>query len=327
MGAIRLALAIALALTAFATPAPAAKRDNSIRFAYDQLVENIDPYFNSGRLGVIVAHQVWDTLIYRDPKTNAYKGQLATAWRQIDDCTLEFDLRQGVKFHNGQEFTADDVVYTLNFVAKPENKVITQQNVDWIDHAEKLDAYRVRVVAKKPFPAAIEYLAGPVVIHPHEYYSKVGPKGMNEKPVGSGPYRIAQHVPGKLILLERNPDYFKDGPKPAPKVPRVEIRIIPDRQTQVAELLSGGLDLIMNVAVDQAQQMHAVPNLQIVSSETMRIAFLQFDTTDQTLAPPLRDIRVRKAIMHAIDRDGTVKSLAGEGSRVLHTLCFPSQFG
>ena len=327
MGAIRLALAIALALTAFATPAPAAKRDNSIRFAYDQLVENIDPYFNSGRLGVIVAHQVWDTLIYRDPKTNAYKGQLATAWRWIDDRTLEFDLRQGVKFHNGQDFTADDVVYTLNFVSKPENKVVTQQNVDWIDHAEKLDAYKVRVIAKKPFPAAIEYLAGPVVIHPHEYYSKVGPKGMNEKPVGSGPYRIAQHVPGKLILLERNPDYFKDGPKPAANVARVEIRIIPDRQSQVAELLAGSVDIIMNVAVDQAQQMRAVPGLQVVSGETMRITFLQFDTTDQTLAPPLKDIRVRKAILHAVDREGMVKSIVGEGSRVLHTICFPSQFG
>jgi peptide/nickel transport system substrate-binding protein len=325
MGAVRLALGIALALSV-ATPVSAAKRE-AIRFAYDQLVENIDPYFNSGRLGVIVAHHVWDTLIYRDPKTNEYKGQLATAWKWVDERTLELELRRGVKFHNGQEFTADDVVHTLDFVSKPENKVVTQQNVSWIDRTEKMDAYKVRVITKKPFPAAIEYLAGPVVIHPHEYYAKVGPKGMNEKPVGSGPYRIAQHVPGKLLLLERNPDYFKDGPKPAPKVPRVEIRVIPDRQTQVAELLSGGLDLIMNVAVDQAQQMRAVPNLQIVSGETMRIAFLQFDTTDQTLAPPLRDIRVRKAIMHAIDRDGMVKSLAGEGSRVLHTLCFPSQFG
>ncbi|MFX5693393.1 ABC transporter substrate-binding protein, partial [Acinetobacter baumannii] len=77
--------------------------------------ENVDPYYNSVRIGVILGQQVWDTLIYRDPKTNEYRGQLATAWRWIDDRTLELDLRQGVKFHNGEEFDADDVVFTLNF--------------------------------------------------------------------------------------------------------------------------------------------------------------------------------------------------------------------
>ena len=87
-----------------------------------------------------------------------------------------------MKFHDGQEFTADDVVYTLNFVAKPENKVTTQANVNWIDHAEKVDPYKVRIVTKQIFPAAIEYLAGPVVIHPHLYYEKVGPAGQNQKP-------------------------------------------------------------------------------------------------------------------------------------------------
>src|SRR3954454_1403436 len=176
-------LGLALAgVFAAATPALAGKRDQSVKFAYDQAPENVDPFFNNVRIGVIIGQHVWDTLVYRDPNTGEYKGQLATGWRQVDDKTLEFELRRGVKFHNGQDFTADDVVYTLNFVAKPENKVITQANVSWIDHAEKLDPYKVRVVTKQVFPAAIEYLAGPVVIHPHEYYEKVGPKGQNEKP-------------------------------------------------------------------------------------------------------------------------------------------------
>src|SRR3712207_8765233 len=102
-------------------PALAAKQDNTIRFAYDQAPENVDPFFNNVRIGVIIGQHVWDTLIYRDPNSGEYKGQLATAWRQVDDKTIEFDLRQGIKFHNGEEFEADDVVYTLNFVAKPEN--------------------------------------------------------------------------------------------------------------------------------------------------------------------------------------------------------------
>ncbi|MBL8808049.1 MAG: ABC transporter substrate-binding protein [Rhodospirillales bacterium] len=323
-GAAALALFAAFALSA---PAEAAKRDNSLRFAYDQVPENVDPYFNNVRIGVIIGQHVWDTLIYRDPKTNEYKGQLATAWRWTNDKTLEVDLRQGIKFHNGEEFDADDVVYTLNFVSDPANKSVTQQNVNWIAKAEKLEKYKVRINLKRTFPAAIEYLAGPIAIHPNEYYTKVGPKGMNEKPVGTGPYRVVEHVPGKHLRLERNPDYFKASPKPQPTIAKVDIRFIPDRQTQVAEMLSGGLDFIMNVAPDQAAQMKAVPNLAVMSGETMRIVFLQMASSEKTPVAAFRDARVRKAINHAIDRQAMVKNLVGEGARVLNTVCFPSQFG
>jgi len=321
------AVGVLSVLVALATPAAASKADNSVRFAYDQVPESVDPFFNSVRVGVIIGQHIWDTLIYRDPTSNDYKGQLATAWRWIDDRTLELDLRKGVKFHNSQEFDADDVVYTLNFIAKPESNVVTQQNVSWIDHAEKLDKYKVRIVSKQPFPAAIEYLAGPIVIHPHEYYSKVGPQGMNEKPVGTGPYRVTEHAIGKFIRLERNPDYFKDSPKPQPQVGKIEIRFIPDGQTRVAEILSGGIDMIMSVPPDQARQLRALPNLQVVPGETMRYVFLHLNTSETTPAPQLRDIRVRRAITHAIDREAMVKSIVGEGARVLHTACFPSQFG
>src|SRR5687767_2328656 len=87
-----------------AGPALAAKKDDTIRFAYDQAPESVDPFFNNVRIGVIIGANVWDTLVVLDPKTNEYKGNLATSWKQIDDKTIEFDLRQGVKFHNGEEF-------------------------------------------------------------------------------------------------------------------------------------------------------------------------------------------------------------------------------
>ena len=221
-------LAAALAATlASAAPALAGKKDNSIRFAYDQAPENVAPFYNTVRIGVIIGHHVWDTLIHRDPKTNEYKGQLATAWRWIDDRTLELDLRRGVKFHDGAELEAEDVVYTLNYVSKPENKAVAIQNVAWIDRTEKLDKYKVRIVAKAPFPAAIEYLAGPLAIFPHEYFAKSGPQGMNLKPVGSGPYRVTEHALGKYVRMERNPEYFKDSPKPQPTIDKIEDPIRP----------------------------------------------------------------------------------------------------
>lgn len=317
----------ALLASAAALPAQAAKQDNSIRFAYDQVLENIDPYFNNVRLGVIMSHAVWDTLIYRDPKTNEYKPGLATSWKWVDDRTLELKLRQGVKFHNGEAFDADDVVYTLNFASDPANKATAQQNISWVEKAEKVDQYTVQIRTKRPFPAAIEYLAGPIPMHPNEYYAKVGPKGMNEKPVGTGPYKVVQHDVGKVIRLEANKDYWEGAQKPKPAIEKIEVRMIPDRQTQVAEMLSGGLDLIMNVPVEQAEQLKAAPHLAVTSGLTMRIVFILFNAGENAPNEAIKDVRVRQAIAHSIDKVTMARELVGEGSKVIETICFPTQFG
>jgi peptide/nickel transport system substrate-binding protein len=112
-----------------------------------------------------------------------------------------------------------------------------------------------------------------------------------------------------------------------PKVDKLEIRFIPDPQTQIAEVLAGGVDMIWNVAPDQAQQLRSVLNLQVVPGETLRVAFLYLDGNEKTPAPQLRDVRVRRAILHAIDREAMVKAFLPEGARVLNAFCYPSQFG
>src|SRR5258708_19226421 len=146
-GFLRSGLAAAmLACAACATPASAGKKDNSIRFGYEQVLNSLDSYFNSDRGGVIIADHVWDGLIYRDPKTNEYRGDLATAWKWIDDKTLELELRQGVKFHNGADFDADDEVYTLNFASKPGSKGASPQQVSWTAQLVKLEQYLVPII-------------------------------------------------------------------------------------------------------------------------------------------------------------------------------------
>ncbi|WP_144638730.1 ABC transporter substrate-binding protein [Bordetella genomosp. 13] len=326
-GAAASALLTACAALAALSPtaAQAAKKDDTVRMAYDQAPESVDPYYNNVRIGVIIAANVWDTLLYRDPVSNEYRGQLAKSWKQVDDKTMEFELRQGIKFHNGEEFDADSVVYTLNFVADPKNKAVTQQNVAWIDKVEKIDKYHVRLTTKQPFPAAKAYLSTTVAIHPAKYYQEVGPQGMNAKPVGTGPYKVVDYQPGKSITLERNADYFKESPKAQPKVGKVVIRFIPDRQTQMAEVISGGEDLIMSVPKDQAEQLKTVPSLQVINGDTMRIVFMQMNIQDNTPASPLKDERVRKAINHAIDRQAILKNIVGDGGSLLNAICTPSQ--
>ena len=153
----RSTLAAAVLMASVAMPVLADKASETLNVAFTKELENVDSYFNSSREGVVLQRAIWDGLIYRNPETNEYVGNLATSWEWIDDTTLEFKLREGVTFHTGEAFNADDVVFTVNFVANEENGVKTQRNVNWMKSAEKIDDYTVRIHLKEKFPAAIEF--------------------------------------------------------------------------------------------------------------------------------------------------------------------------
>lgn len=307
--------------------AHADKSDDTLRAAFTKELESVDSYYNSAREGVVLQRAIWDGLIYADPQTGEYKGNLATEWSWIDDTTLELKLREGVKFHDGSDFTADDVVYTVNFVADETNGAVTQRNVNWMDHAEKIDDYTVRIFTKAPFPAALEYLSGPVSIYPADYYAEVGPSGMGLKPIGTGPYKVVSVDPGKHFVLEANEDYF-DGPKGKPQIGHVDIRTIPDVNTQIAELFSGQLDLIWQVPSDQAERMAQMDGFNVSNESTMRVGYLAMDAAGRSGADnPFTKLEVRQAVNHAINRQELVDQLLQGKSIPVHTACFPSQFG
>lgn len=320
-------LAMALLFIAFsARPLLADKANDTLNWASDREVESTDAYYNNAREGIVFARLIWDQLLYRNPLTGKYEGLLAKSVRWVSDTEIETDLRQGITFHNGQPFTAEDVVYTLNYVVNPANKVVTKANVNWIKNAEMLGPYKVRINLKQPFPAAFAYLAGPIPIYPHEYYAKVGPQGMNLHPIGTGPYKVTHVDPGKSVTFVKNDNYFKASPKGQPSIGKLFYRSIPDKETQTAELLTGGLDWIWRVDKDQAAKLKQMPNLSVISGESMRIGYIGMRTaTDRN--SPLKDLRVRRAIEHAINRKSMAVNLVGGGSRVIYSACFPEQFG
>ena len=137
-----IAVFVGFMITSFLVcPVWAGKKDDTLNIATTKELENADRYFNTAREGIIFARQVYDNLLYRDPKTYEYKPLLAKSFNWVDDTTMAIELRQGVKFHNGAEMTADDVVYTLNFAANPENKVLTQRYSNWIKEVVKEGPY------------------------------------------------------------------------------------------------------------------------------------------------------------------------------------------
>ncbi|WP_047458106.1 ABC transporter substrate-binding protein [Rhizobium rhizogenes] len=321
-------IAAALFLPLLLAPtANAGKANDTISIAFSKELEHIDPYFNTAREGVLLGNAVWDGLLYRDPKTGQYVGNLATSWSWVDSTTLELTLRQGVKFHNGEPFDADDVVYTLNYMIDPKNGAKNTVATSWIKQAVKIDQFKVRIITNGPFPAALEYLAGPVIIQPNEYYAAVGPAGVATKPIGTGPYKVVSVEPGKHYVLKRNDDYFAAA-KPKAKVETIDIRTIPDINTQMAELFNGTIDLVWQVPSDQADKMAGRGNFQVLNAPTMRVGYLSLDAAGRSGAKnPMTDVRVRQAVYHAINRDGIVKALMKGTTEVINSACSPSQFG
>jgi len=320
-----------MALAFLSSPAWAGKKDDTLNIATTKELENADRYFNTAREGIIFARHVYDNLLYRDPKTYEYKPLLAKSFNWVDDTTMAIELRQGVKFHNGAEMTADDVVYTLNFAANPDNKVKTQRYSNWIKEVVKEGPYKVKILLKEPFPAALEFLSGANPVYPKDYYAKVGPNGFGLAPIGTGPYKVTELEPGKKVVMVKNEEYFKDSPKGQPSIGKIVWRTLPEMNTQVAELMTGSLDWIWLVAPDQAERLAKMPNLTVIAAETMRIGFIMMDAADRTAGQeadnPFKKLAVRRAINHAINKDAISKSLVGGDSRSVSSACFPTQFG
>ena len=328
---LRTVAAFVAALTASAlTPiaAQAAKSDDTLRIVWKESVPNVDPHFNQLRSGIIINSLVMDTLILKNPSTGEFMPLLATSWEWLDDTTIRFKLREGVKFHNGEPFDADDVVYTLNFLVDPANKILTPNNSSFIKEAVKVDPFTVDVKLKTPFPAALEYLAGPLFIYPNEYHSKVGPEGMGKNLVGTGPYVMKEIDGVSRYLMTRNENYF-DSPKLPAAIGNIEIRVVNDEATEMLELMSGKADWIWKFNADQVAQLDAQPNIQANLYESMRIGFLNFNIlgAGDNKDNPIANVKVRQALAHAINKEELVEYLVQGDARAIDTPCFPAQFG
>ncbi len=324
------AVAIAATAAAFSFVAPfasAQQAQNKLRWASTPSITAPDPYYNFHREAMLLNGQlVWDTLIYRDGETGEFLPLLATEWEWVDDVTLEFRLRGGVQFHDGRTLSAADVVYTYNYISDPENQINVQSNVNWIESAEAIDDMTVRLHLKAPFPPALEYVATLHAILPEGFFGDnraADPDNL----IGTGPYRFVEFVPGSSMRVTRFENYFEGSPKGQPRLDEIEFRSIPDSSTQLAELMSGGLDWIWYVPADQAEPLAGRPGLSVKPAETMRITFLSMNTRDMDGGNPLQDKRVRQAIAHAIDRETIVRQIVGAGSTVVEAPCFRTQFG
>ncbi len=322
------AMAFAVATAALAgPPAYAGKTDNVLRIAFRDPISGVDIIHDpKGETGLTGA-AVYDTLLGYDVATRQFKPGLAQSWKQIDDTTYEFKLRGDVKFHDGTAFDADDVVTTISYIADPKSKFRLKTRFLFIKGAEKIDNRTVRIITKRIYAPAMMRIAISLPILPSEKFGALKRKSdWGKIAVGTGPYKVVSVGPSQGVVLERNKHY--NIRKPA-TIDRVEIKPIPDVQTQMAQIMVGGIDLMTANSPDVVSALAANPDLKVSVTEGLLYFYISLDAKDRTGISVLKDMRVRQAIFHAIDRDAIRKNVVtgGEKSNRMDSLCFVSQVG
>ena len=312
-------------LATLSAPAFAGKADNSLNIAFSDEIETLDYYQTADRPGLIVGRMLYDGLISKDQATGEFVPELAESFEIISDTEIDFKIRPGVKFHNGQILTADDVVFTLNTIKTPEFNARYSIAVNWIAKAEKLDDATVRLTMTAPNPLALEMLAGNIPIYSKAYWDEAGAEGMSKAPVGTGPYKLVAMTPGVSFELQRFDGYYSGGQKADAAIEKINIKIIPEKNTQYIELMNGNLDWIWRVPTNDVERFASRPNLKVDTTPIMRIEYLELNPNK--VDSPLADVRVRKAINYAVNRQQMADAFMGQGHPLIQSLCNPVQFG
>lgn len=307
-----------------ASGAFAGQADDTLRVALTRETDFIDSIHTSSADSDLFSTIIFDTLIYADRATGEYKPLLASSWKWTDDKTVEFKLREGVKFQNGEAFNADDVVFTFKQLMDMNNK-FRQQQQDFgnIASVEKIDNYTVKLSLKNPEPTFENVLASRVGIWPNEYTEANGHMIHATKPIGTGPYALKSMQKGSSYTLTKNNDYFA-GPRPKPSIGTIQVRVIPETQTQIAELMSGGLDMALSLSPSDATALQGAPGVTVQTGQSTRMYFLSMNVAGKD-NNPLNNADVRRAISYALNKKEMVQGLVSPDAAVLATNCNPSQ--
>ncbi|MBB3182247.1 ABC transporter substrate-binding protein [Variovorax sp. Sphag1AA] len=312
-------------IAASMTAAHAQRAQNALTWGFGGEVETLDPYATGKGTVQLVSRNVLENLVVRDP-SGAVRPALATSWRMVNDKTIEFTLRQGVTFHNGQPFDADDVVYTVNYVKRPDSKISSQGDYGFIAGAERVGPYKVNLILSSPTPSAIDRLTQTLYILPKTAHAAMSPAQFGAKPIGTGPYAVTSFEAGRKAELTRYAGYYQ-ADWGTPRLDRITVLSLPDPQTLVAELTSGRVDFVWSVPKDTLPMLKGNPKVATATGASNAIYFLTLDAAGRSGPNPMQDKNVRLAISHAINRAAISEVLRGGGSVVINAPCHPQQFG
>lgn len=312
-----------------AAPAWAQKSKDTLRFAFSDPIAGIDIIHDpKGETGL---HNwaVFDRLLEWDAAKKKLVPSIAKTWKRLGPKDWEFTIREDLKWHDGQPVTADDVVYTLSWIADPKNKFRAKARGLWIANVEKTGPNTVRVSAKRPSPLHIHRLTSSLPIWPKHIHEPLKAKRtFGLKPIGTGPYRAVSVDRNRGIVLEKVANYqLASDAKPAGKIGRIVIRFLPDQQTQLAEMLTGGIDVLQNPPADILKELAKNPAFEVSKNQALHFVYLALDAKGRSGIEFFKNLKVRQAVFHAVNKKSIQEHLIPGGGQPMPALCLPAQVG
>jgi ABC-type transport system substrate-binding protein len=287
-------------------------RGGTLTIAYTSTSPHIDIQgTNQGSLSES-AHYMFETLFDRSAE-GTLEPLLATGFEvSADGLVYTFPLRQGVTFHDGTPFDAEAVKYNLE--RKIELRLPTWDTVPW-DTIEVLDEHTLRVTLTNPAPHIINVLSSKTwSMYSPTHAQAVGPDGVRIQGVGTGPFMQREFRPNEILHLVRNPDYWQDG---LPYLDEVIFRVIPDPNTRAALLESGDVDMALGLPIPVTLRLQGNPRFEVLSEVSGR----QYYITINNHLAPTNDPVVRRAMNHAIDKEGIIAAVfMGVGGTVANAV-------
>jgi peptide/nickel transport system substrate-binding protein len=307
-----------------ATDAPvAAAEPRRLVVAQGAGVESWDPPAGWDTASEWIEMNVYDCLVYPDRETGQIVGWLAESYENTAPTVWQMNLRQGVNFHNGTPFTAEDAKFSIDRIINgSREEFIVFDQWSFVKEVRIIDDYTIEIETTQPDPAFLSRLSGTGCgVVSKAYVEEVGADGLANEGIGTGPFKLKEYDRNSFVSLEANDDYWGGRPE----IDELIFRVIPEVSTRVAELITGGVDVAPGVLPQDWDRVNATENRMITNYLTDRVWELTLAHTPppgvEAVATSLPEIR--EAIDLAIDREELIDLVGGFGEPTLTRLTPP----
>lgn len=296
--------------------ATASVHRDSLTVAISKEPKTLIPYASNDTGTGPVTHQIYESLLKFDADMQLVPG-LATAWEQIDDTHFRFTLREGVKFHNGNPFTAEDVLYTFSQNTASEATASTMGPVDIANCVIEND-YSIVIALSEVYPAFLNCCTLDIAAIVDKETMEADPEGYAANPVGTGPFKFVSWTTGDNIQMEANDDWWGGEIN----FDKLILRYIPEASTRAIEAEAGGVD-IAHIAVSDAANAESSPEVNLQIHPILNTSFVSFNCDVE----PFNNVKVRQAISLAIDNAAVVNANYRGYAEVAQSFLAPDVWG
>ncbi|WNF36122.1 ABC transporter substrate-binding protein [Bacillaceae bacterium IKA-2] len=286
----------------------------SLVIGYEMDYESLDHIRTANYSDALIL--MLDRLVSRDYDFT-YQPGLAKEWKISDDSlTWTFYLKEGVTFHDGKPFTADDVKWTFDQILDPDVGSPAAGDFSPIKEVNVIDEYTVDLVLEHAFPNLLFVISATVAgIGSQEAYEEYGDEYGSNYVIGTGPYKFKEWVRGDKIVLEINPDY-EWGPDWAvdASIDEIVMRTIPEETSRIMEIEAGNVHILRDTSATIIERLRDSDTVDIHDGDAPRLGYLAYATDKE----PFTDVRVRRAINHAINKEEIVEYIFRDNATVAH---------